>query len=98
MVVGVLVELSNKNIDRIFEYNVPEKYTSIMKIGIRVLVPFGRQELEGFVLEIKKNKETDKELKDIINVVDSDVVLNSELLELGKWIKDETLSTLISCF
>jgi primosomal protein N' (replication factor Y) len=98
MVVGVLVELSNQNIDRIFEYHVPEEYTSLMKVGIRVLVPFGRMELEGFVLEIKKDKETDKELKDVIRVVDSTVVLNEELLELGKWMKKQTLSTLISCY
>lgn len=98
MVVGVLVEISNKNVDRIFEYNVPEELTSLMKIGIRVLVPFGRMELEGFVLEIKKEKDTDKELKDIINVVDSEIVLSNELLELGKWMSSDTISTLISCY
>ena len=98
MVVGVLVEISNKNVDRIFEYNVPKELTSLMKIGIRVLVPFGRMELEGFVLEIKKEKDTDKELKDIINVVDSEIVLSSELLELGKWMSSDTISTLISCY
>ena len=68
MVVGVLVELSNKNIDRIFEYHVPDEFTSEMKVGIRVLVPFGKMELEGFVLEIKKEKETEKELKDILRL------------------------------
>ena len=98
MVVGVLVELSNKNIDRIFEYHVPCEFTSIMKVGIRVVVPFGKMELEGFVLEIKKNQETDKELKDILQVVDTTVVLNEELLELGKWMQEKTLSTLISCY
>ena len=98
MVVGVLVEISNKNVDRIFEYNVPDEFTSLIKVGIRVLVPFGRQELEGFVLEIKSEKGTDKELKDIINIVDSDIVLNDELLELGKWMKEDTISTLISCY
>ncbi len=98
MVVGVLVELSNKNIDRIFEYNVPEELASLIKIGIRVLVPFGKMELEGFVLEIKKEKDTDKELKSIIDVVDSNIVLNEELLELGKWMSEDTLSTLISCY
>jgi len=98
MVVGVLVELSNKNIDRIFEYNVPEKFTSDIQIGIRVTVPFGRMELEGFVLEIKKNKGTDKELKDILAIVDKNIVLNKELLDLGKWMQQETISTLISCY
>ena len=98
MIVGVLVELSNKNIDRVFEYSVPEDLTSLMKVGIRVLVPFGKMELEGFVLDIKNHKDTDKDLKSVISVVDSNVVLNDELLELGKVIQKKTLSTLISCY
>ena len=53
MIVGVLVELSNKNIDKIFDYNVPVNLQDKIKIGIRVEVPFGRQVLDGFVLEIK---------------------------------------------
>ena len=98
MVAGVLVELSHQNIDRVFEYHVPDSMTSLMKVGIRVLVPFGKMELEGFVLEIKDDKTTDKDLKDILQVVDSTIVLNQELLELGKWMQEETISTLISCY
>ena len=53
MIVGVLVELSNKNIDKIFDYSVPDNLKDKVKIGIRVSVPFSSQILEGFVLEIK---------------------------------------------
>ena len=98
MIVGVLVELSNKNIDKIFDYIVPEEFTSKIKVGIRVTVPFGRMILEGFVLDIKDSNDNDIELKSIISIVDEDIVLNSELLELGKVIRDKTLSTLISCY
>lgn len=98
MIVGVLVELSNKNIDKIFDYIVPEEFTSKIKVGIRVTVPFGRMTLEGFVLDIKDSNDNDIELKSIISIVDEDIVLNSELLELGKVIRDKTLSTLISCY
>jgi len=98
MVVGVLVEVSNKNVDKVFEYSVPSDLRGVIKVGIRLLVPFGRRELEGFVLSIKDFKTTDKELKDIIGVVDSDIVLNEELLELGKEIQAKTLATLISCY
>ena len=98
MIVGVLVELSNKNIDRIFEYDVPDNLISKIKIGIRVLVPFGNMKLEGFVLSINDNKSTDKELRSIIDVIDDNVVLNDELLELGKIMQKNTLSTLISCY
>ncbi|MBQ8131254.1 MAG: primosomal protein N' [Bacilli bacterium] len=96
MVAGVLVELSNKNIDKIFDYHVPESMVHDIKVGIRVEVPFGRQTLDGFVLELKDTSTMD--LKDIIRVKDSDIVLDTELLELGKFLKKETLSTLISCY
>lgn len=98
MIVGVLVELSNKNIDKTFDYNVPVELVSKIKVGIRVTVPFGRMTLEGFVLDIKDSNDSDIELKEIISIVDEDIVLNSELLELGKVIRDKTLSTLISCY
>ena len=98
MIVGVLVEIENKSVDRIFEYIVPSNLISSIKVGIRVLVPFGKMKLEGFVLEIKNNKSYDRELREIIDVIDKEVVLNDELIELGKKIKDMTLSSLVSCF
>lgn len=90
MVIGVLVELSNKNIDRMFDYSVPSDLIEKIKIGIRVEVPFGYQRLEGFVLEIKENS-SEKNLKEIYRVIDQDIVLNSELINLGKKMKEKTL-------
>lgn len=96
MVVGVLVELSNKNIDKVFDYNVPENLINEVKIGIRVEVPFGKQVIDGFILEIKES--SDMDLKDIIRVKDKDIILNDELLNLGKKMSKEYLATLISCY
>ena len=96
MIIGVLVELSNKNIDRVFDYSVPSNLRDKIKLGIRVKVPFGFMELEGFIVEIKS--ESSIEVKDILGVVDEDIVLNEELLELGKRMQENTLSTLISCY
>jgi len=97
MIVGVLVELSNKNIDRVFDYLVPKCLEQDIKIGIRVTVPFGSMILEGFILEIK-NESLNNQLKEIINIVDKDIILDEELLSLGRYMKDKTLSTLISCY
>ena len=96
MTVNVLVELSNRNIDKYFTYNVPTDLEENIKVGIRVKVPFGKQTLEGFVMEI--NNKTDIDLKDIIEIVDKDAILNDELIRLGKYIKDNTLCTLISAY
>lgn len=96
MIIGVLVELSNKNIDRVFDYSVPDCFLDKIKLGIRVKVPFGKMELEGFVVEIKGS--SDVEIKDILDVIDDEAILNSELLELGKKMQEATLATLISCY
>ena len=99
MYIKVLVELSAFNIDKTFTYHVPNNLIDDIKVGKRVLVPFNNQKLEGFVLEIIDNLlDEEYEIKDIIKVVDSDVILTDELLELGKFVSSETLSTLISAY
>ena len=96
MVINVLVELSSKNIDKTFDYLVPSNLESKIKVGKRVTVPFGKQTLEGFILGT--NDTEYENLKEIIDVVDEDIILTEELLELGKYISKTTLSTLISAY
>ena len=57
MVAKVLVELSNKNIDKTFDYIVPDLFSFKVKVGVRVTVPFAHQILEGFVLEIRDDSD-----------------------------------------
>ena len=98
MYVDVLVELKAKKIDKTFTYLIPKNLKDKVKIGIRVLVPFGKQILEGFVLNIENNKDIDYELKEIIDVIDDNPVLNEEMLELGKYISKKTLCNLINAY
>ena len=97
MIVGVLVEISNRNVGKVVDYTVPDKLLSKIRLGIRVSVPFGRMKLEGFVVEIKTEKQVEN-VKDIIDVIDNESILNDELLELGKEMKKTTLAPLISCY
>ena len=98
MYIKVLVELSAFNIDKTFTYHVSDELKDKIKIGIRVLVPFNNQKLEGFVLEILDDNKENYDIKDIMDVVDIEPILTNELLELGKWISSDTLSTLISSY
>ena len=101
MTVEVLVELANRNVDKTFDYAVPFSLENKIQVGIRVLVPFGSQKLEGFVLKIKEANEEvydEEKLKEIIEVIDEEVILNEELLMLGKKMSEMTLATLISCY
>ena len=98
MFIDVIVELKAKTLDKTFTYKVPNNLINDIKIGKRVKVPFGKQKLEGFVLDIKNDLEVDYEIKDILEIIDEDPVLNEEMLELGKYISKKTMSTLISSY
>ena len=98
MYIDVLVELKARKLDKTFTYGVPSFLIDKINVGKRVLVPFGRQKLEGFIVGINYNSSFDYEIKDIIDVVDDDVVINCEMLKLGKYIQKKTLCTLISAY
>ena len=57
MVADVLVEIKAKQIDQTFTYNIPSYLKGIIKVGARVLVPFGNRKIEGFVLKKYELKE-----------------------------------------
>ena len=98
MIIKVLVEISHKKLDKTFYYKVPSNLEEKIKIGIRVLVPFASFKLEGFVLDFVNDYDDEYELKEIIDVLDEEVILNDELIELGEYISKKTLSTLISSY
>lgn len=96
MYVEILVEIKSKHIDKTFTYYVNDELKSRAKVGCRALVPFGRQTLEGYITNIKK--ETNIETKDIISIIDDEPILNEEMLELGKYLKETTLCSLSSAY
>ena len=91
----VLIEIKAKSMDNAFTYNIPDNLISDIKVGYKVIVPFGNRMLEGFVISIGSFN-VNYELKDIKSVVGS--VLTEELIELGKYMSKKTLANLISCY
>lgn len=99
MVAEVLVSVSAKGVDRTFTYLIPECYVEKVTVGIRVLVSFASRKLQGFVLAVKEKPETsDYELKSIIDIIDQEPLLNDEMLELGRYIQERTLCSLVSAY
>ncbi len=98
MYAGVVIEYNVKTLNKTFDYKVPQSMFNRLKVGHKVLVPFGRQVVEGFVLSIHDKKKENLEYKEMIRIIDEDFYLNDELLNLGKFMSEETLSNLISCY
>lgn len=99
MYVSVLTQIGAKAVDQTFFYHVPKLLENNIKIGVRVRIPFGNMILDGFVLGISDNSSyNNSKIKDIINVIDDEPVLNKEMLLLGKYMSDNLLASLSSCY
>lgn len=69
--------------------------------GMRVRVPFGHQSIIGIVYETEEHSEDEPfeyELKEVLEVIDSEPVLNDEQIDLALWLSNESLAPTISCF
>ncbi|RQD77813.1 MAG: primosomal protein N' [Candidatus Syntrophonatronum acetioxidans] len=82
----VVVDLPTPEVSsRFFHYLVPAEKKPILKKGMRVLVPFAGQKITGFVTGFDEVPQV-KEVKEIIQVIDSFPLMTEELLELARWI------------
>lgn len=85
MIAEVILDNNSKELDRTFDYNVPEEMKEKIKIGSRILVPFGNMKKleEGFVVSFKEKSEY--KTKDIAKIGENST-LNDKKVELAKWI------------
>lgn len=98
MFAKVIIEYPIKTLDKTFTYQVPVELKDKVKVGIKVIVPFGSNSINGFVLEITNENEANFEIKSIIDVVDEDLVLSKELMSVADYLTEVTLCTKISAF
>ena len=98
MLASVIIEYSVKSLNKVFDYIIPEEIKDTIKVGHKVIVPFGKVEVEGFVLKIHNNIDNSLEYRSIIRIQESDFYLNEELLKLGKYMSGFLLCNLISCY
>ena len=96
MYADVLVEVKTKDLEKMFTYRVPD--SMVLSLGMRVLVPFGKRNIEGFVMKIYDHGDFDYEVRDIVSVIDERAVINEEMMELGKYISLKTLCPLILAY
>ncbi len=98
MIAEVIIEYPVKSLDKTFSYLIPNDIIGVLKVGMKVLVPFGNKEVNGFVLNITKEKNSSYKIKEITKIVDEKLILSEELLALGKYMSYKYLCTMISSY
>lgn len=97
MLAEVIVDLPLMQTDQPYTYHIPEEFTSLLAIGMRVHVPFGQGNrlIQGIVVGFKQEQAT-AGLKEIVEVLDFLPVLNTEQLWLADRMRQSVFSYKIS--
>jgi len=81
------------HVQGIFDYHLPEETQDAFKLGQLVEVPFGRQSVQGVIIEFPE-KPAVTQTKEIQKILDPTPVVTPGQVELAQYISRETLSPL----
>lgn len=96
---NIIVNISHENLDKTFQYKIPEKLKELINVGDYVTIPFGRGNrlIEGYVLELTDKAGYDvSRLKEIDSIKTDSRLVESKLIKLAFWMKDRYGSTMIN--
>lgn len=80
----VIVDIQNSVVDKVFDYKISSDYA----VGQRVLVPFGKRFVEGYIIKIKSSSDLEiSKIKNVIKKLDDFLALNKEKIELMFFMK-----------
>ena len=81
-------------IDKSFSYSVPPELRGKIQPGCLVVVPFGKQIVQGVVLALSDKLELEANIRDILSLNSEETVLTPQQLQLTHWIARETFAPL----
>ncbi len=77
-----------------FTYSIPKQLEDSVKIGVRVVVPFGKRTLTGYVINVTETTKVEKGIKKIQDVLDEIPIFSKESLKFYQWVADYYISSL----
>lgn len=94
----IIIDISHEAIDRTFQYKIPDELKPRIRVGMQVSIPFGlgNHIRKGYVVALTDTPEFDEQkMKEIDSIRSSSVEIESSLIELAAFIKEQYGSTTI---
>lgn len=98
MYARVIVDITHEKLDKVFEYSIPSELEGVLKVGMEVIVPFGKgnRETNGYVIAITETCEYEEEkVKSISRLAEKRMAIEGKLVALAGWMKEHYGGTMI---
>lgn len=77
-----------------FTYSIPIEHLELVHVGVRVVVPFGKRTLTGFVVATSETTDIVEKIKPIRDVLDEAPIFDKDSLKFYEWISSYYISSL----
>lgn len=92
---NVIVDISVEQLDKTFQYRIPEELKDSITVGVQVDIPFGNRTITGYVTELTNQPEIDVTKIRLLNGVhEGGVAIETQLIALAGWIQKNYGSTM----
>ena len=94
----IIIEISHEQLDRPFQYTVPDELRGILRVGDSVNVPFGRANkvISGYCIELKDTPDyPEDKLKSIIEIRSGEMGAEGNMIALAWWMRSHYGGTMI---
>ena len=82
----VIIDISTKNVDRVFQYRIPAALEDTVQVGCRVAVPFGKSDTvrTGYVVSLTLEPSFDEDkIKEIKERIPGAVSIQEQMICLA---------------
>ncbi len=85
----VIIDLSVDSLDRTFQYRIPPELEDSLTLGSRVVVPFGAQTKNGYLVGLSAEAKVEPErIRDILGPAKRAVPVSDRAMKLAAWMKE----------
>jgi len=87
----IIVDISHESLDKTYQYKIPEHLTNKVQVGLPVVITFGNgnRRLTGYIVGLSdKPKIEEYRIKEIDDLLDKGVPIESRMIVLAWWMKE----------
>ncbi|MCQ2507438.1 MAG: primosomal protein N', partial [Dorea sp.] len=98
MYANIIIDITHEKVDKVFGYHIPSHMEGMLSVGSEVIVPFGmgNREQHGYVVGFTETMDYDpSKIKSIIRIAENRMAIESKLVALAAWMKEEYGGTMI---
>ena len=91
MYADIIVDISSENLDRTYQYRIPDELADRAVVGAPALISFGRgnRMIRGYIVGLSGEPKIEEgRIKPIADIPDGDMAIESRLISLAYWIRE----------